>query len=63
MRKIFLRALICAAVILSVNSVATAANNLWRCTRCNGQIQTSDTSKPKPGSCPHGGGHDWILVK
>ena len=51
------------AAVLVTNSFAEATNNLWRCTRCNGQIQTSDTAKPNAGSCPHGGGHDWVFVK
>ena len=40
---------ICAVAVLTTNSFAEATGNLWRCTRCNVQIQTSDTSKPRPG--------------
>ena len=53
---------ICAVAFLTTNPFAEATGNLWRCSRCNVQIQTSDTSKPRPGTCPYGNGHDWVLI-
>ena len=65
MKKVLLvlAAVAIGLAVLLTGSFATATNNLWRCMRCNGQMQTSDTSQPKAGSCPRGGGHDWILVR
>ena len=53
------------SVIAMFNSnVAQATNNLWRCSNCGGQIQTSSSSKPNAGTCPHSSrGHDWYLVR
>ena len=49
--------------IFSTDTIAHAINNLWRCSNCGAQIQTSSSYKPNPGTCPHSrNGHNWQFV-
>ena len=49
--------------LFSLDMVAHATHNLWRCSRCGSQIQTSSSYKPAPGTCAYSSnGHDWHFV-
>ena len=49
--------------LFSSDTVAHATHNLWRCSNCGTQIQTSNSSKPNPGTCAYSrNGHDWQFV-
>ena len=52
-----------AFALFSFDSVAHATHNLWRCSRCGAQTQTSSSNRPASGTCAYSrNGHDWQYV-
>ena len=52
-----------AMAIISPDIIAHATHNLWRCSHCGAQTQTSSNNKPSPGTCAYSrNGHDWQFV-
>lgn len=52
-----------ALTIFSSDSVVHATHNLWRCSNCGAQTQTSSSHRPAPGTCAKSrSGHNWQFV-